>query len=298
MDLRQLRQFVTIARTGSFVSASRELCIAQPPLTVSIRRLEEDLGLRLFDRHARGAQLTQAGKALLRPASEIVARSTDLRRLAGEIAQGHRGQLRIGFVGSASYGLLPKLLRDFRAGHPDIDLNVMEMTSQQALQQLDKREIDIGLVRAPVLYRTEARIVHSIAEPMMLMVPADHALAGETSVRLETLHAEQFILYDLAAVPNMRSIVCAACEAAGFTPRVAHEAAQIHGLIALVEGGLGIALLPASVRRVGPGRGRFLDITAAGAIIETRIALAVPGGEFSAIAQSFIELASDHAPGH
>lgn len=295
MDLRQLRQFVTIARTGSFVSAARELSIAQPPLTVSIRRLEVALDLRLFDRHARGAELTEAGSALVLPASEIIARAADLKRLAGDIKQGQRGHLRIGFVGSASYGLLPELLREFRSRYPDVDLNVTEMTSQQALQRLDRREIDVGLVRAPVLYRTEAQIVHSIAEPMMLMVSADHALANETAVRLEALRDEQFILYDLAAVPNMRAIVCSACEVAGFTPRVAHEASQIHGLIALVEAGLGIALLPASVQRAGPGRGRFLDITAANKAIETRIALALPGGEISPQAQRFLAIAGEYA---
>jgi DNA-binding transcriptional LysR family regulator len=180
--------------------------------------------------------------------------------------------------------------------HPRVDLNVMEMPSQQALQRLDKREIDVGLVRAPILYRTEAQIVDSVAEPMMLMVPADHALASETAVKLESLRDEQFILYDLAAVPNMRSIVCTACEKAGFTPRVAHEAAQIHGLIALVEAGLGIALLPSSVRRAGPERGSFLAISVAGAPIETRIAIAVPGGDLSALTHRFLELASDRPP--
>lgn len=293
MELRQLRQFVTIARTGSFVAAARELGIAQPPLTVSVRKLEDQLGVRLFERHARGATLTAAGLALLKLASELLARADDLERMAQEIGSGQRGRLRIGFVGSASYLLLPQLLRRFRALHPDVELVVTETTSRHALRQLEEDQLDVGLVRLPVMHQTDVRIVRTITEPMILMVPLDHPLAGQREAALETLGAEGVIQYDLEAVPNMRAIVSQAFARAGYVPRIVHEASQIHALMALVESGLGIALLPACVRRANPERGWLLDLTAGGNPIETTLGIAVSRHVSRPVVGHFCEMLSD-----
>lgn len=291
MELRQLRQFVAIARSGSFVAAARELGIAQPPLTVSVRKLEDQLGVQLFERHARGAALTIAGETLLAVAGELLARADDLERMAHEIRGGQRGRLRIGFVGSASYLALPQLLRRFRALHPDVDLLVTETTSRHALRQLEEDQLDVGLVRLPVMHRADVRIVRTITEPMVLMVPLDHPLANEPAIALETLGGEDFIQYDLATVPNMRAIVSQAFARVGYVPKIAHEASQIHALMALVESGLGIALLPACVRRANPERGRLIDVTAGDTPIETTLGIAVPAHTPRPVVRHFCDMA-------
>jgi DNA-binding transcriptional LysR family regulator len=293
VELKQLKQFVAVAQTGSVSRAAEQIGIAQPPLSVSIHKLETELGAELFVRHARGVVPSAAGEAILRPVRDILTRVADLRHLITETQAGHRGRLRIGFVGSASYSILPSLIRAFRAQYPLVELELREMGSQQAVQLVETAEIEVGMIRLPMLRTGRVAVIRAMTEPMMLMVPLDHRLAEEASVQLEALRDEAFIMYDLAAVPSMRAIAMMACEAAGFTPNIVQEAAQIHSLIALVESGLGVALLPASVRRAGPERGRFLKLVQGGKPIETSVGIVVAQNEPAPVVRRFCAMFRD-----
>lgn len=291
MELRALRQFLAVVEQGSVVAAANHLGMAQPPLSVAIQKLEREIGAPLFVRRPRGVDLTEAGRALVQPAREILGRASQLRQFAVDVKDGRRGLLRIGFVGSASYRFLPRAIRQFRTTHPLIELQLHEMSSKQIIASVEVGALDVGLVRLPMLYPSKVAIGIVSTEQMMLMVPKEHRLRGDRAVALEALSSEPFVMYELDAVPSMRSLAVGACERAGFSPRIVQDATQIHGLVALVESGLGVALLPACVNRFAPERGRFLQVSAAGAPITTSIGIAVAASGESPAASAFREVA-------
>lgn len=291
MDVRQLRQFIAIAEAGSLTRAAEQLGMAQPPLTMSLRKLEEELGAPLFTRHVRGVHLTTAGHAILSPAIDIVRRLNDLRQSVTDTGAGQRGRLRIGFVGSASYSFLPRLVREFRAQYPLAELLLEEMASQQAVLRVENGTIDLGIIRLPMLQDAKVALITATTEPMMLLVPLDHPLAARSNVDLEACADEDFIMYDLATAANMRAVSIVACQEAGFVPRVVQNVAQIHSLIALVESGMGIAIVPASVRRTSPERGRFLPLRRRGRSIDSTLGIVVGPDQPAPVARRFCAVA-------
>ena len=293
MELRQIRQFVTLAETLNFHRAAEALNMTQPPLSLSIRKLEEDLRVRLFERHSRGVSLTQAGQAALPYARDVLAAAEAMARCVRETVSGERGRLRIGFVGSATYGLVPAIVPRFHARHPGIDLGFNEATSLEVIRGLEEGTLDVGLVRTPLLQNASVVLEPLYKEALILLAPRGHRLRNADRVRLEDLKDEPFVLYDRVQVPNLFSQTVMACEAAGFLPRVVEEAAHIHTIIALVESGLGLALAPAVMRRGAAGRTLCLEITAGGRSLEIGFALATRGGERQSAVQAFAAVARE-----
>ena len=142
MDLRQLRQFVTIAELGSYRRAAELLHIAQPALSVSIQKLEHGVGVQLLDRGAKGVSLTPAGAALMADARRADCRACSAWNRARRVALGELGRLRLGFVGSATYMLLPRCLPEFRRRYPDVELALREDRTLRLAEMLRANEID------------------------------------------------------------------------------------------------------------------------------------------------------------
>ena len=163
MDLRQLRYFTKLAEVLNFHRAAEQLNISQPPLTVAIRRLEEELGAVLFDRGPRGVRLTEAGMAALAPARAALAGAELVREAVRLGARGETGRLTVGFVGSAISERLPRIIPLFRQRFPLVELVLQEMTSVEIAQSLDARQLDVGLVRLPIMSRAplDIQIVES-----------------------------------------------------------------------------------------------------------------------------------------
>jgi DNA-binding transcriptional LysR family regulator len=293
VELRQIRQFVALAEALNFHRAAEALNMTQPPLSLSMRNLEGELQARLFERHSRGVSLTEAGEAALPHARDALAAAEALARSVRQTAAGERGRLRIGFVGSATYGLLPAIIPRFHERLPGIDLGLKEATSLEIVRGLKEGGLDLGLVRAPLLQDASVALESLYKEALILLAPRDHRLAGAERVRLEDLKDEPFVLYDRVQVPNLFSQTILACEAAGFLPKVVEEAAHIHTLIALVESGLGLALAPAVMRRAAAGRAQCLEITAAGRSLEIGFALATREGERRSAVEAFAAVARE-----
>lgn len=252
MDLRQLRYFTTLAETLNFHRAAERLNITQPPLTVAIRKLEADLGVALFDREARGVRLTPAGQAAIGPAREALAAAERLRDAVRQGAAGLRGRLSIGFIGSAIGDLLPRIISHFRQAYPDVDLALEELNSVEIVRAIAARQLDVGLVRLPVM--DSAPVVTEVIERDQLVValPGHDVLARRTTIALEALADRSFILYSPVSV--LHATARLACHRAGFSPRVAQEAMQVQTILSLVEAGLGVALIPSrSARFAGKG---------------------------------------------
>ena len=252
MELRHLRYFVAVAEELSFGRAARRLHIAQPPLSRQIRDLERDVGAPLFDRGSRGVTLTAAGRAFLPEARLTLAQAERAQRTAQRAAQGETGRLRVGFVEAATHsGILPDVLGFFRMHLPAIGLSLLEMDSAQQAEALRESRIDLGLIGS--IPPDAERWLHTetvYADPLVLAVPEDHPLGGRRRFTLADLAAESFVLVPRYASPVLHDDIIARCREAGFSPRIAQEAAGWHTTVSLVSAGVGIAFVPQSLARL------------------------------------------------
>ncbi|KQP47758.1 LysR family transcriptional regulator [Pseudorhodoferax sp. Leaf274] len=244
MDLRRIRHFVVLADTLNFHRAAQLLHMTQPPLTVSIQKLETELGVRLFERSAKGVRLTPSGEAALDDARQMLHHAESFSEMAALAQSGMAGLLRVGFVGSATHGLLQRLIPRFRAGHPQVELLLRDSSSMQILRGLADESIDVGLLWTPVLDAMGAEFLTLQRQTLVAALPQGHALARRRSLLLADLQGENFILYDRTQAEGMRSVCMMLCQRAGFVPRATQEAIQIQTVLALVQTGLGIALVP------------------------------------------------------
>lgn len=247
MDLRQLRYFDAVAELCHFGQAAERLHLAQPALSQAIRRLEADLDVQLFRRTTRSVELTDAGAFFHHEVRRILADLDASVSGARNIAGGHSGLLRLGFTGTSAYTQMSPLTRLIRSAHPAVALEVQTdlLTPNQVELLLDGR-LDLGVLRSPVMEDgVETR--HILDEPLILALPADHRLAHESGLELADVAPEDFIAY-----ADTRSVVYEAmitsCRRAGFTPRIAQRAASTAASVALVGAGLGVTLVPESVR--------------------------------------------------
>lgn len=247
MDFRHLRQFVVLAETLNFRKAAERLHMSQPPLSVSIRKLETELGVALFHRGKDGVRLTKSGEAALQDARRALFHADEFAHSARAATVGERGLLRIGFVGSATRAVLPALVPVFRQRYPGVQLILRESRSTQIVDALENATLDIGIVRVPVPARIQLNMATLQTESMLLAVPRGHRLAAAATVRMADLAEEDFIFYTKDA-PGLRMAALHACEFHGFTPRITQEAVQVATLASLVEAGLGVALLPSVTR--------------------------------------------------
>ncbi|CAN7701063.1 LysR family transcriptional regulator [Variovorax sp. OV084] len=244
MNFRQLNQFLTVVEMRSFRKAAERLHIAQPPLSTGIRRLEEDLGARLFDRSRRGVSLTDAGLAVLADAQQIAFHVEHLRAAVEAQKTGVGGTLRVGFVGSATYQLLPKALPAFRERYPNVVLELHESTTVQILKDIENGALDLGLVRYPLIESTVLEVEPVERDVLVAALPAGHRLSRRRTLKLADLAGEPFVLYSASGAPNLQAQVMLACQTAGFAPRVVQEAVQVQTVVSLVESGMGVALVP------------------------------------------------------
>ena len=246
MDLRTLRYFSAVVREGHFGRAAASLGIAQPPLTRQIQKLERELGVVLLHRSQKKFEVTQAGLLLYERARRLLdsveQAEADVRRLG----TGETGRLVIGFVRSTPFTILPGIVVRFRAAYPDVELELREMRNPDQVKSLENGIIDVGLLRPPVSSRA-LQVVTLIREPFLALVPADHALAQRRTTSIQQLSAEPFVMYSRAGSPLIHARVMEMCRLAGFEPRIAQYADQIHTVASFVGAGLGVALSPSTV---------------------------------------------------
>jgi DNA-binding transcriptional LysR family regulator len=246
MDLRRLTYFVAVAEELHFGRAAARLNIAQPPLSRQIGQLEADLGVTLFDRSRSQIQLTQAGEALLEGGRDILERIEQTVREVQAIGEGAAGRLRIAFIGSASHGVLPGLIREFRAAYPDVGLALSTMNNAELKRALIGRHIDVAIAR-PGLKDDEIRCMRLHEEPLILAVPQESPLAAADEIRLRELRSETFVLYPRRPRPSFADYILDICQKEGFLPHSQVLAQDYQSAISLVSVGVGISLVPQSV---------------------------------------------------
>ncbi|MGP3769972.1 LysR substrate-binding domain-containing protein [Streptomyces sp. SDT5-1] len=248
MELRHLRYFAAVAETRHFGKAAQALHMAQPPLSQAIRRLETELGVELFTRTTRQVSLTGAGEVFRTDVERILTSVDEAVARVGRFASGVEGVLRVGLTGSASYRQLPTLARLVKQEMPHVRMEVhTEMLTPAQEHGLDERRLDVGVLRPPI--RQEGIAHRLIAdEPLVAAVPEGHWLADATTVRVEQLRHEDFIMYGATLGSVVNDAVVRSCLTSGFYPHRAYEVTETSAALALVAAGLGVAVLPDSVR--------------------------------------------------
>lgn len=250
MDLRRLRYFVAVAEEQSFSRAAQRLHMAQPPLSSQIKQLEGELEVRLFDRTSRGVRLTEAGELLLEEARRLLSQVEQTARAVRRVGDGEVGRITLGFVPSASNEVLPELLKVFRAAFPGVELFLREMRPDQVVRSLHAGQTDVGFLYLP-LEDPALEVACVSREPLILALPESHPLASRSSVDLREVAEEQFIMPARYGMPGLYAQVTRACREAGFTPEaVQKDVWLMQTIVGLVAGGIGVSLVPASLRNV------------------------------------------------
>ncbi len=245
MELRHLRYFRAVAEELHFGRAAEKLHIAQPPLSQQIRQLERELEVSLLTRSTRRVELTAAGTAYLKRAVAVLDAVDDAGEQARRIAAGVEGHLTIGCVGSATYSVLPRLVRALRDELPHVEISIRgEMLAPAQLDALLTGDIDIGLLRPPV---DNALIGSEVLrrDRLIAALPAEHPLAQQDQLHVSDLRDEDIIAHTGQGQSVMGGLLVAVCADAGFTPLVRHEVSETSTLVTLVAAGLGVAVVPA-----------------------------------------------------
>ena len=249
MNLKQLQQFVVLSETLSFTKAAARLNMSQPPLSVSIRLLEDEIGERLLQRTTGGVTLTAVGQSLIEHARRTLFHAEQFRQTARMVAGGQVGNLRSSFVASSTISLLPRAIAHFRADHPMVDLRLSEAGTNVIMAGLLDGLIDIGLVRSPAPnYPSVATVI----------VQDNHYVAAlKVNLRLADLADEPFIMPSPLDGSATYMSMMHACAHAGFVPNIVQEASQAQTIVALVESGLGVALVPNLWQHLAPRAVKF-----------------------------------------
>jgi DNA-binding transcriptional LysR family regulator len=259
MNLRSLQYFIAVAEELSFTRGASRVHIEQAPLSQSIRRLEKEIGAKLFVRNTRGVELTVGGLAFLDVARTVVDALSEGLRAAKNSAHGTKDQLAIGFVASAAFDFVPKLARDFKLSYPQIALSLRQLGSEEQIELVGRRELDGAFVRPRQMSKTFACIPVSRVR-FVCAVWSTHHLAKRRQVRISELKDEPFLMLTSEPKTHVSAQIGSIFEAAGFSPSVVMETNFFHTMIELVSASLGIAIVPTTIRDLNVRGVRFIEL--------------------------------------
>lgn len=253
MELQQLLYFRKVAELQHFTRAAEALAVSQPALSRAVARLEDELGVRLFEREGRSIRLNRYGQVFLERVGHILQEVEAARHEMADLAGTERGTVALAFLHTLGVRLIPDLLRQFRQEHPQVGFHLGQNASGVLLKQLEAGEIDLCLASlVPREDQPAMEWVNLFSEELYLVVPPDHALAGRGTVALREAAGGDFI--SLKPSTGLRQISDALCREAGFAPHILFEGEEVATIRGLVQAGFGMALLPAPAEpeRLGP----------------------------------------------
>src|SRR5258706_8367172 len=246
MELRQIRSFLSIAETLHFGHTAELIHLSQPALSLQIRALEEEVGVRLLERNRRKTALTAAGFAFRDDAAASLSQLDQAIRRARLAANGKLGLLRIGFISTVGSEIVPNIIRQFRDLNPEVEFSLRAITTADQVQMLETGSLDIGFFRLPIGGHSALDVVTVHRERFVLVVTASPKLAKREKVRLTELSGQNFVMYERTYAPGFHDLIFGMLRDARIVPNVAQTAAEISTLISLVDAHIGIAILPAS----------------------------------------------------
>jgi DNA-binding transcriptional LysR family regulator len=289
MELRHMKYFIAVAEELHFGRAAERLHMAQPPLSQQIKKLEEELGVLLFARTKRKVELTAAGQLFLEEARLTLLQAERAKRIAVEADQGIRGRIRVGFVTSACYSILPVLVRRFRQANPLIDLELVEMTPSRQLEAMEEGQIDVGLLRPPVA-NTCFQLETLLEEPLVAALPSNHRKSDQKAIALKSLSEDAFVLFPRRHGPGIYDVIMQACHESGFSPNISYAPNEMQTILAYVAAGLGVSLVPQSLSVFHPNSIVYRPLR--GSRIRLQLAMLSRRADGCAHIQAFCQLGS------
>ncbi|HYA87188.1 MAG TPA: LysR family transcriptional regulator [Nitrospirota bacterium] len=287
MELRHLKYFVAVAEELHYGRAAKRLHIAQPPLSQQIMNLEDELGVKLFDRTRRTIRMTDAGVYFLKEAQQILSHVEQAAETARRIYRGQSGRLVVGFVGSVVHTFLPAGLRLFHERFPDVELVLQELNTAEQIKSLHAEQIDVGFLYLDVQDTLlSSRLLTQV--PLMVVLPKKHPLANRKSLHIRELAQEPFIANTRSSEPVVRDAFISMCHAAGFSPKITQEAGQVQTVLGLVDAGLGVCLLPEFIRNIRRPGVQYIPLT--GSPLTVKLAVVWRSDNFSTLVKSFINV--------
>ncbi len=250
MELRQIRSFLSVAETLHFGRTAEMIHLSQPALSLQIRALEDEIGVRLFERNRRKTALTAAGVAFLEYAAEVLLGLDQALQKAKLAAKGKLGILRIGFISTAGNQIVPTIIRQFRELNAEVEFSLRNILTIDQIQMLEAGSLDIGFFRLPIGERPGLEVVPVHREPFVLVVPSSHKLAKRKRVHLREASGQDFVMYERTYAPGFHDLIFGMLRDAGIIPNVCQTAGEMPMLISLVDSGIGVAILPASAVKV------------------------------------------------
>lgn len=256
MELRQLRYFLAVAEELHFGRAAQKLHMSQPPLSLHVSRLEQELGVKLFERSTRQVSLTAAGARFQQSARQIL-NDLDLAAIElREFADGFSGRLSAGFVSSANYTVLPGVVQLFRERRPKAQLIAMPLTSAEQCERLRDGALDVGIVRDELLPHRNAdpELVSEVVyeERLVACLPCAHPLAGRHEVSAEEISGVPMIAYPRHLMPGYVDRVAEALGASAAQTQTIEEVVHQETALGFVIAGAGTTILPESIRHLAP----------------------------------------------
>ena len=292
IDLRHLRYFVAVAEEGHITRAAERLGMQQPPLSQQIRAIERELDVQLFLRRPRGVVLTEAGRAFLKEARATLAHLDHALETTRRTARGEQGRLSLGMTPTAPFHpLVPRTVREFRENFPRVLVTLEEALSDGLLERLRAERMDVAFIRNTVTDPSGLVITPLLDEIMVAALPSGHVLAlggDEVPLEVASLAGEVFILIGPPG-SGIHDRTVAACQAAGFNPRVGQVAPRITSTLGLIAAGLGVSMVPTSLRRMAMDGVTYRPLTGP---MEPRaiLSLASRRGDNSAVIRRFVAL--------
>ncbi|WP_051237380.1 LysR family transcriptional regulator [Ottowia thiooxydans] len=260
LELRLARQFVVVSEELNFRRAAERLHMSQPPLSVAMQNLETMIGTKLLDRSKHHVRLTPAGQIFYKDARRLLQMSEQAVERARRTGEGLEGLLRLSFVPSAALDVLPAIFKRFQMDYPTVQLKLTAETTNRQLEDLRCGHTDLALLVGPLNDARDLNLLDLQSQQFALAIPSGHALASRQKIRMRELAAEPFVAFPSSEGAGFAATLPNACKAAGFLPKVVQEASQMQAILTLVAGGLGIALVPSSMRRLRMEDVCFLEI--------------------------------------
>ena len=297
MELRHLRYFLAVAEELSFTRAAERVGIAQPPFSQQIRALEREIGVRLVDRTPRRVVLTEAGSVFAERARFILSRIGEAVVVTQQIGRGMSGHVCVGFTESGCFHpAVTRTLLEFRQAYPALHVTLQENKSINLVAMIREGTVDAAFIRPPFEADEVVAYTPLLHEKMVVAVPRGHRLALRKATTLAGLSEEVFVFYHRNVRPGLTDAVIAACERSGFRPRVSQETPQLTSTLNLVAAGLGVSIVPESLKHLRPNDIVYLRLT--GNSPQAALGLASRADGRSAAVDNFIAVALRVADDH
>ncbi len=270
--IRHLWLFLAVAEEQNFGRAAKRLGMSQPPLSEQIQVLEQALKVKLFDRSRRGAKLIPVGAAILPAVRKFAEQLERLELAVEEAVAGQSGVLTIGAISTAMFDVLPGLIEQLKNDYPHLTVSVREIDSVEAVPALETSDIDLAFARLDGDLGASIKSLPLLEDRLVVAMAADHPLASRSRINLSSLANEPLVMFSRKVSPVYFDNLIATCKASGFSPRVLHEVRSVASQIAFVSYGQGIALVPASLKKLAPANVVFRPLSQKLNVVTTAVA--------------------------